>query len=61
MDRSRKIIPKQKNLFNKYIAMFLIPIFEKNIFRYSYGNSANPSDIENLIIKLPVDHFGNPD
>lgn len=41
--------------------MFLITLFNFHSEKFSYGNSANPSYIERLIIKLPVDSNGNPD
>ena len=41
--------------------MFLITIFNKEQFKYSYGRSANPNNILNTVIKLPVDKYGNPD
>ncbi len=63
MDRSRIFIPKEKisNKINKYTSMFLITIFNKEQFKYSYGRSANPNNILNTVIKLPVDKYGNPD
>lgn len=60
LDRARIILPKH-DFLNKYVAMFLITIFNKNTIKFSYGNSANPNDIENLIIKLPIDKNGEPD
>ena len=42
------------NKINKFTAFFLITIFKKEMFKYSYGRSANPNHIENTIIKLPV-------
>lgn len=60
MDRARICHPLFKE-FNKFNALFLIPIFEKNMNKYTYGRSANPEDIKRTIIKLPVDKKGNPD
>lgn len=56
MDRSRIFTPKMciKNKINKFTAFFLITIFKKEMFKYSYGRSANPTHIENTIVKLPV-------
>lgn len=55
MDRSRIFKPKDNidGIINKYIAFFLVTIFKKEMFKYSYGRSANPSHIINTIIKLP--------
>lgn len=62
MDRSRIFIPKSDKNFriNKNIALFLITIFRKEMFKYSYGRSANPHHIEKTIIKLPC-LDGEPD
>ncbi|MBQ5543754.1 MAG: restriction endonuclease subunit S [Mycoplasmataceae bacterium] len=60
LDTCRIFTPLFKG-FNKWIALFIIPIFNQNTFRYSYGKSANPDDIKKLIIKLPVDLNREPD
>lgn len=62
MDRSRIFVPKEniKKYINKYTAIFLVTIFKKEMFKYSYGRSANPKHIANTIIKLPTDKNGNP-
>lgn len=60
MDRSRILEPKFLK-FNKHIGLFLITIFNLYQVKYSYGKSANPNDILNTIIKLPIDKDGIPD
>jgi len=61
MDRARIFTPKNGVIINKYIAMFLVTIFGKNQYKYSYGRTPNPDGIEATTIKLPVDKKGNPD
>lgn len=46
---------------NKYIAMFLCTIIEKERFRWDYGRKWRPQRMPKSKIKLPVDTFGNPD
>ena len=59
LDTVRILDPKFK--FNKNIALFLIPILNANMFRFSYGRKAKPSHVRSIKIKLPVDKNGNPD
>lgn len=54
MDRCRIFIPKKNVIINKYIALYFCTLFKSNQYRYSYGRSANPNEIEKLLIKLPV-------
>ena len=63
MDRSRIFIPDDliKNKVNKFTSLFLITILKKEMFKYSYGRSANPKHILNTIIKLPIDIDNKPD
>lgn len=53
-DHVEKIIPK--NYFNKYVAMFLATVLNKENYRYSYGRKFNQDNIRNTIIKLPAKH-----
>jgi hypothetical protein len=46
---------------NKYIAVFLKPIFEKMKYRYNFGREISNDRIEKEKIYLPVDSKGNPD
>lgn len=52
MDRARIFTPNIN--MNVYIALFFVTIMNKNQYKYSYGRSANPDDIKNLTLKLPV-------
>lgn len=63
MDRSRIFLPylDVSNKINKYTSFFLITIFKKEMFKYSYGRSANPRHIMDTVIKLPADELGDPD
>ena len=60
LDTSRILKPKFNDL-NKYNALFLIPLLNKYNAMFDFINKAKPSDIENLIIKLPVIDNGSPD
>lgn len=57
MDRSRILNPKFK--MSKNIALFLVSILNLNQYKFSYGRSANPEDINNIIITLPIDNNNN--
>ncbi len=59
-DHTEKLIPKNFDL-NKYIALFLTTIINKEQFRYSYGRKYNQMRIKDTEIKLPTDKGGNPD
>ena len=59
LDTVRILEPKFK--FNKILALFLIPILNANMFRFSYGRKAKPSHVRNIKIKLPADSNGQPD
>ena len=52
--------PKSQK-FNKYIAMFFIPIIELEKFRYGYGRKFSVERIRTTIIKLPVTDSNEPD
>lgn len=60
VDSSRMFIPKENTVMNRWIGLFLIPIFNIHKNRFSYGRKANPETIEKLIIKLPTKD-GQPD
>lgn len=63
MDRSRIFLPYSSvaSKINKFTSLFLVTIFKKEMFKYSYGRSANPRHIMDTVIKLPVDNCGEPD
>lgn len=60
MDRARIFKPKDGVKMNKNIGLYLATVFNLNQYRYSYGRSANPSEIERLTILLPEKN-GIPD
>lgn len=46
---------------NKYIALFLCTVIEKDRFRWAYGRKWRPKRMPSSLIKLPVNTSGNPD
>ena len=55
-------ILKLKNYkLNKYIALFLCTILEKERFKYNYGRKWGLNKIKNSKIKLPVTKDNKPD
>ncbi len=46
---------------NKYNALFIITLLDKERFKYSFGRKWNGEKLKNTKIKLPVDKDGNPD
>ena len=63
LDTNRIFIPIEEKKFklNKFIAFFLITIFKKEMFKFSYGRKARPCHIEDTFIKLPEALNGEPD
>jgi len=51
-DHVEKLIPRFK--LNKYIALFLVTILNKEQYRYNYGRKFNQRRIKNTIIRLPI-------
>ncbi|MDR3306080.1 MAG: restriction endonuclease subunit S [Endomicrobium sp.] len=45
---------------NKYIALFLKPIFEKIRYKYNFGREINDKRLQNEKLYLPTDKSGNP-
>ena len=54
------LYPKSDN-FNKYNAMFFIPILELEKFRFGYGRKSSLDRIKQLTIKLPATPEDEPD
>ncbi len=52
------LIPKFK--LNKYIAMFIITVIQKEKYRFSYGRKWGKEKMLQSKIKLPPDENGNP-
>lgn len=46
---------------NKYIALFLVTLINKEQYRYSYGRKCSQIKLRNSKIKLPVTPSGEPD
>lgn len=46
---------------NRYIALFLCTLIEKERFRWAYGRKWRPVRMPSSVIKLPVTSEGNPD
>jgi hypothetical protein len=53
------LYPKFK--FNKYIAMFLLPIIRKEKFRFNYGRKWEMDKMKKSVIKLPATKSGEID
>lgn len=58
-DHVEKLLPKFN--MNKYSALFLQTIINKEQPRYCYGRKFNQTRIKNTLIKLPADLKGHPD
>lgn len=56
-----RIHPKYKKGLNQYIALFLIPLIQKEKYRFSYGFKWRIERMKESKIKLPVDKNGDPD
>lgn len=54
-------ILKPKFNLTENIALFLIPLLNANMIKFSYGLPTNPNDIKKIRIKLPIDSQGNTD
>ena len=50
-----------KGDLNKYIALFLITILNKEQYRFHYGRKASQDRLKNLKVKLPTTTQGLPD
>jgi len=48
-------------ILNKYISMFLKPIFEAIKYKYNFGREINEERLSGETLFLPVDSNGNPD
>lgn len=51
---------RNKNI-NKFNALFIITLLDKERFKYSFGRKWNGEKLKNTKIKLPVDSVGNLD
>jgi len=55
------INPNYKKELNQYLALFLIPLIQKEKYRFGYGFKWRIERMKESKIKLPVDKKGNPD
>lgn len=55
------IVVLRADWLNKYRALFIKTILEKDRYKYNYGRSFKLDTIKKTIIKIPVDSEGNPD
>ena len=55
------VIVRADSWLNKYTAMFVVAILQREQYKYSYGRAFLMDRIKDTIVKLPVDAFGNPD
>lgn len=51
---------RNENL-NKFNAIFLITLLDKERFKYSFGRKWNGEKLKNTTIKIPIDKNSNPD
>jgi hypothetical protein len=58
-DHVEKLIPKFE--MNKYHAIFLVTILNKEQYRYNYGRKASQTRLKERSIKLPANSAGEPD
>lgn len=56
-----RIHPKYNKELNQYIALFLIPLIQKEKYRFGYGFKWRIERMKQSKIKLPVDAKGDPD
>lgn len=56
-----KINKKYNKELSQYIALFVIPLIQKEKFRFNYGFKWRIERMKESKIKLPVDKNGNPD
>jgi len=58
-DHVEKLTPTFK--LNKYIALFIATIINKEQYRYNYGRKASQTRLKRANIKLPIKQDGQPD
>lgn len=57
-DHVEKLVPNFE--MNKYIALFLATVINKEQYRYNYGRKSSQQRLKKSSIKLPVDAYGKP-
>lgn len=58
-DHVEKLIPRFE--CNKFIALFITTLINKEQYRYSYGRKCNQTKLKKSKIKLPITSKGKPD
>lgn len=58
-DHVEKLIPQF--IMNKYVAMFIATVINKEQYRYNYGRKASQTRLKSAKIKLPTNDEGLPD
>ena len=59
--RVKALVPKKNTNLNRYTAMFLVGLLNKERYKYSYGRVVSLEKLKETIIQLPSDTNGNPD
>lgn len=55
------VLSLKNHQLNKYIAVFLITLIEKEKYRFNYGRKWKKDIMQQSIIKLPIQSNGSPD
>lgn len=55
------VVVRADDWLNKYTALFIITILNREQYKYSYGRAFLKDRIKETVIKLPMDCAGNPD
>lgn len=55
------VVVRADEWMNKYTALFVLTLLQKEQFKYSYGRAFLMDQIKNTMIKLPIDKNGCPD
>lgn len=55
------VVVRADEWMNKYTALFVLTLLQKEQFKYSYGRAFLMDQIKNTLIKLPINEVGDPD
>ena len=53
--------PSNHHKFNQYIGLFIATLLKQEKYRFSYGRKWVLKEMEDTVLRLPVDPAGNPD
>ena len=60
--RLKRLFVESDNFFmNKYHALFIITLINREKYKYSYGRAVYSDESANITIKLPAKNEGGPD